>query len=77
MWISEARELRKQAELGRFRILDPNLAQRLRTLVISKPEFEHVASSGELQISVGIQAKACNEGAGAEVPFCPIHGREL
>jgi hypothetical protein len=65
-----------RAELGRrIRVLDPNLAQSLRTFIISKPKFEHVASTGELHISVGIQAKACNEGASAEVRFCPIHGR--
>jgi hypothetical protein len=77
MSISEVRELRKQAELRRFRVLDPNLAQSLRTFIIGKPKFEHGASPGELQISVGIQAEACNEGAGAEVPFCPIHGTKL
>ena len=65
-----------RAELGRrIRVLDPNLAQSLRTFIISKPKFEHVASTGELHISVGIQAKSCNEGASAEVRFCPIHGR--
>ena len=59
-----------RAELGRqIRVLNPNLAQSLRTFIVSKPKFENVASSGELQISVGIQAKACNEGASAEVRF--------
>lgn len=65
-----------RAELGRrIRVVDPNLAQSLRTFIISKPKFEHVDSTGELHISVGIQAKACNEGASAEFRFCPIHGR--
>jgi hypothetical protein len=65
-----------RAELGRrIRVLDPNLAQSLRTFIISEPKLEHAASPGELHISVGIQAKACNEGAGTEVRFCPIHGR--
>jgi len=71
---SRGRVLR--AELGRrIRVLDPNLAQSLRIFIISKPKFEDVASTGKLHISVGIQAKACNEGASAEVRFCPIHGR--
>jgi hypothetical protein len=65
-----------RAELGRrIQVLDPNLAQSLRAFIISKPKFEHVASTGELHIAVGIQAKTCNEGASAEVRFCPLHGR--
>jgi hypothetical protein len=56
-------------------VLDPNVPQSLRAFIISKPKFEDSASTGELQISVGIQAKACNKGASAEVRFCPIHGR--
>ncbi len=71
----EALGLVLRAELDRrIRVLDPNLAQSLRTFIISKPKFEHVASTGELHISVGVQAKACDEGATAEVRFCPIHG---
>jgi hypothetical protein len=50
------------------------LAQSLRALVVSKPKLED-AAGGELHVAIGVDAKARNERASAELAFSSMHSR--
>ena len=64
-----------RAELGRIHVLDANLAQSLRALVVSEPKLEDAVPSVELHVAIGVDAKARNERASAELAFWSMHSR--